>query len=63
MTRAITLSDLRRAALVARESGVAVTIEDADGKTFRIHPDPSPLPLGVADREREECDRAFGLSG
>lgn len=63
MTRAVTLSDLRRAAQVAREAGVAVTIEDGDGKTFRIHPDPSPLPLGAVEREADECDKAFGLSG
>lgn len=63
MTAAVTLSDLRRAAQVAREAGVAVTIEGADGKTFRIYPDPSPLPLGTAEREIDECDRAFGLSG
>ena len=63
MTRHVTLSDLRRAAQVAREAGVAVTIECADGKTFRIHPDPSPLPLGTVERETDECDKAFGLSG
>ncbi|NEX45221.1 hypothetical protein [Pseudotabrizicola algicola] len=62
MTRAVTLADLRRAAQVAREAGVAVTIE-ADGKTYRISPDPSPLPLGAAEREISECDKAFGLSG
>lgn len=63
MTRAVTISDLRRAAQVAREAGVAVTIEGADGKTFRIFPEPSPSPLGAAERETDECDRAFGLSG
>lgn len=63
MTRRVTLSDLRRAALVAREAGVAVTIEGPDGTTYRISPDPAPLPLGASDREADECDRAFGLSG
>ena len=63
MTRTVTLSDLRRAALVARESGVAVAIEAPNGTTFRIFPDPSPSPLGATEREADECDRAFGLSG
>jgi hypothetical protein len=61
MGRAVTIADRRRAAMVAREAGVAVTIE-ADGKTYRISPDPAPLPLGAAQREIDECDKAFGLS-
>lgn len=62
MARTVTLADLRRAARVASEAGVAVTIE-AHGKTYRISPDTSPLPLGTAEREIDECDKAFGFSG
>lgn len=63
MGQSVTLADLRRAAQVAREVGVAVAIEGADGKTFRIYPDATPSPLGATEREADECDKLFGLSG
>lgn len=59
--RTARLADLRRAATIAREAGVTVTVEGPDGTVYRITPDDAPLPMGAGERECGEADKAFGL--
>lgn len=63
MTRpaSIRIADLRRAAKLAGETGLAVTVEAANGTVFRIAPTGATMPVGASEREADECDKAFGV--
>ena len=51
---------LSDAAKVAAEVQVTITIEKA-GAIYRISPDVHGIPIGVTERDKEECDAAFGV--
>jgi hypothetical protein len=55
----ITPNQLRDAAQVAREQGVTITIEAA-GRVYRIAPGAEAFPMTATEKERQECDAAFG---
>lgn len=59
--RTASLTDLRRAAKLASETGMTVTVEGPDGTVYRIGGDVTPLPMGATEKETSECDKAFGL--
>jgi hypothetical protein len=59
--RAASLADLRRAARLAAETGLAVTVEAPDGTVYRIAPDAAPSPIGATEKEAAQCDKLFGL--
>lgn len=61
--RAVRIADLRRAAKLAGETGLVVTVEARDGTLFRIAPPGATLPVGATEREADECDKAFGVGG
>ena len=60
--RTASLTDLRRAARLAAETGLPVTVEGPDGTVYRIGAGAAPFPMGATEKEADECDKAFGLS-
>lgn len=60
MTTRPRLTDLKAAARIAREEGVLVAVERG-GTVFRIAPPGVSMPMGATEREKDECDRAFGV--
>lgn len=56
---------LREAAQLARDHGVTITLERAaDGSwLYRIAPGVQDRAIGATERDRAECDAAFGVSG
>lgn len=62
MGKRVPIADLRRAAKLADETGLAITIEGPDGTVYRIGPAIAPFPMGASEKEASECDKAFGRS-
>lgn len=60
-TKRFSISDLRNAAAVVKESGVVIDIETPNGTHYRIRPEVAETPLGTTQREIDDCDKAFGL--
>lgn len=61
MTPRVTPHQLRDAAQVAREEGVTIVIE-AGGRVYKIAPSVAQFPLTATERDKAECDAAFGVS-
>lgn len=62
MGKRIHIAELRRAAKLADETGLAITVEGPDGTVYRIGPAVAPFPMGASEKETSECDKVFGRS-
>jgi hypothetical protein len=62
MTRRLSPEALREAAEVAAATGVSIVIEDR-GRVYRIDPHGQSFPVTANEKDKAECDAAFGLSG
>lgn len=60
-TRALTEEQMRRAARVAAEEGVTITIESG-GRVYKIAPGSQDTPLLSTEKDMAACDHAFGVS-